>query len=129
MNPGSEGRVRQNPRGPGGLPYEELILRHALGEDVSQFRLANGASGVMMIPSPKDGVYRSVEGLREASAGVDEIIVTATPGQRLIPLPEGSSYLGFIFARGHSPQAVEAALRQAHTSLRFDIATALETFR
>jgi hypothetical protein len=114
-------------RGPS-LPYEELILRHALGEDVSQFHLANGASGVMMIPIPKDGVYRSVEGLAEASAGVDEIIVTATPGQRLIPLPEGSSYLGFIFARGNSPQEVEAALRQAHSRLRFDIATALETF-
>jgi hypothetical protein len=83
----------------------------------------------MMIPIPKDGVYRSVEGLEEASAGVEEIIVTATPGQRLIPLPEGSSYLGFIFARGNSPQAVEAALRQAHSKLRFDIATALETFR
>ncbi|MGA3236969.1 MAG: ATP-grasp domain-containing protein [Bryobacteraceae bacterium] len=128
-NPGSEKRVQGDPCGPTGLPYEELILRHALGEDVSQFRLANGASGVMMIPIPKDGVYRSVEGLAEASAGVDEIIVTATPGQRLIPLPEGSSYLGFIFARGHSSQAVEAALRKAHSSLRFDIATALETFR
>jgi ATP-grasp domain/L-amino acid ligase C-terminal domain 2/ATP-grasp N-terminal domain len=113
---------------PEGLPYEELILRHALGEDVSQFHLADGASGVMMIPIPKDGVYRSVEGLEEASAGVDEIIVTATPGQRLIPLPEGSSYLGFIFARGSSPQAVEASLRLAHARLRFDIATALETF-
>ena len=50
------------------------------------------------------------------------------PGQRLIPLPEGSSYLGFIFARGNSPREVEAALRQAHSGLRFDIATALETF-
>ena len=82
-----------------------------------------------MIPIPKDGVYRSVEGLAEASAGVDEIVVTATPGQRLVPLPEGSSYLGFIFARGNSPQEVEAALRHAHSGLRFDIATALETFR
>lgn len=109
-------------------PYEELILRHALGEDVSGFRLAHGASGVMMIPIPKGGVYRSVEGLEEASKGIEEIIITATPGQRLIPLPEGSSYLGFIFARGNSPQEVEAALRQAHSGLRFDIATALETF-
>jgi glutathione synthase/RimK-type ligase-like ATP-grasp enzyme len=110
------------------VPYEELILRHALGEDVSQVHLADGASGVMMIPIPKGGVYRSVEGLAEASAGVEEIIVTATPGQRLIPLPEGSSYLGFIFARGNSPQEVEAGLRRAHSRLRFDIATALETF-
>ena len=128
LDPGSKQRVQGDPCGPGGPPYEELILRHALGEDVSQFHLANGASGVMMIPIPKGGVYRSVEGLEEASAGVEEIIVTATPGQRLVPLPEGSSYLGFIFARGNSPQEVEAALRQAHSRLRFDIATALETF-
>jgi len=114
--------------GPGGPPYEELILRHALGEDASRFQLEPGASGVMMIPIPKDGLYRSVEGIEEASTGVEEIVITATPGQRLIPLPEGSSYLGFIFARGHSPQTVEDALRKAHAGLRFDIATALETF-
>jgi ATP-grasp domain/L-amino acid ligase C-terminal domain 2 len=111
------------------IPLEEVILRHALGEDVSQFRLKLGASGVMMIPIPKGGIYRSVAGLADASAGVDEIIITATAGQHLIPLPDGASYLGFIFARGNSPQAVEAALRLAHSQLRFDIATALETFR
>ena len=83
----------------------------------------------MMIPIPKDGIYRAVKGLEEASTGVEEIIVTATPGQRLMPLPEGSSYLGFIFARANSPQEVEAALRNAHSKLSFDIATALETFK
>ena len=46
-----------------------------------------------------------------------------------MPLPEGASYLGFIFARGESPAEVEAALRQSHADLRFRIATALETFR
>jgi formate-dependent phosphoribosylglycinamide formyltransferase (GAR transformylase) len=111
------------------VSLEEMILRHALGEDVSQFHLLPGASGVMMIPIPKDGIYRAARGLEEASAGVEEIIITATPGQRLIPLPEGASYLGFIFARGGSSQEVEAALRHAHSSLRFDIATALETFK
>src|SRR6204780_3606216 len=75
INPGSEERVQGDPWGPGGPPYEEIILRHALGEDVSRFHLANGASGVMMIPIPKDGVYRSVAGLEEASAGVEETIV------------------------------------------------------
>jgi hypothetical protein len=111
------------------VSLEELILRHALGEDVSQFHLQPGASGVMMIPIPKDGIYRAVQCLEEASAGVEEIIITATPGQRLIPLPEGSSYLGFIFDRGSSSQEVEAALRHAHSQLHFDIATVLETFR
>jgi biotin carboxylase len=115
----------------GGMTLEELILRHAMGEDVSHVRLAAGASGVMMIPIPKGGSYEGVEGVECARAvmGIEDVIVTATEGQRLVPLPEGASYLGFIFARAESPAAVEAALRQSHAKLRFEIATTLETFR
>jgi biotin carboxylase len=113
----------------GGMPLEELILRHALGEDVSAAKLDAAASGVMMIPIPKDGLYESVDGEDRAAAvpGVEDVIITAQTGQRLVPLPEGSSYLGFIFARGHSPQAVEESLRRAYTELHFHIATVLET--
>jgi hypothetical protein len=32
-------------------------------------------------------------------------------------LPEGDRYLGFLFAEGLTPQAVEAALREAHAKL------------
>jgi biotin carboxylase len=115
----------------GGVPLEELILRHAIGEDVARARLEPGASGVMMIPIPKGGIYESVEGVERARkvAGIEDVIITARQGQRLIPLPEGSSYLGFIFARGDSGGRVERALRQSHAELRFHIATALETFR
>ena len=114
----------------GGWSLEELILRHALGEDVSQARLADAASGVMMIPIPKGGIYERVEGVERARAvaGIDDVMITATEGQRLIPLPEGASYLGFLFARADSPAAVDAALRQSHAELRFHIATVLETF-
>jgi hypothetical protein len=42
-------------------------------------------------------------------------------------LPEGASYLGFIFARGGDPAEVERALRRAHAKLSFRIATALPT--
>ncbi len=112
------------------LPLEELILRHALGEDLSHAQ-STGPSGVMMIPIPKGGIYKSVDGLDRASAipGIEDVIITAKEGQRLIPLPEGASYLGFIFARGDSPQDVERALRRSHADLRFHIATALDTFR
>jgi biotin carboxylase len=115
----------------GGVPYEQLILRHAVGEDVAGAKLDGPASGVMMIPIPKAGIYESVDGEDEASAvpGIEEVIVTAQPGQELIPLPEGASYLGFIFARGESPAEVEAALRRSHARLRFRIATALSAFR
>jgi biotin carboxylase len=114
----------------GGVPLEEVIVRHALGEDVSAARLAGPASGVMMIPIPKDGLYESVEGIEAARAvpGIEDVVITAKAGQRLIPLPEGSSYLGFIFARAGSPDEVEMALRRSHAELRFHIATVLETF-
>jgi formate-dependent phosphoribosylglycinamide formyltransferase (GAR transformylase) len=108
-----------------GIPLEELIVRHALGEDVSAMQREAPASGVMMIPIPKAGIYESVSGVEDAPA---EVIVTAQPGQRLVPLPEGASYLGFIFARAATAGDVEAALRESHAALRFQIATALETF-
>lgn len=112
------------------VPLEELILRHALGEDTSNARLADPASGVMMIPIPKGGIYESVDGIGEAQAtsGVEEVIITAKPGQQLVQLPEGASYMGFIFARGATPADVESALRGAHAKLAFGIQTALETF-
>ncbi len=114
----------------GGVPLEEAILRHALGEDVSGLRLEVGASGVMMIPIPKAGIFHSAAGVEDAMrvCGIEDVIITAKAGQKLVPLPEGASYLGFIFARGTAPAAVEKALRGAHGKLRFEIATALETF-
>ena len=115
----------------GGMPLEELILRHATGEDISTLRLADAASGVMMIPIPRGGVYEGVTGIEEARtvSGIEDVIVTAKVGQTLVPLPEGATYLGFIFARGSEPAAVEQALRIAHARLNFRIATALPTLK
>jgi hypothetical protein len=77
----------------------------------------------MMIPIPKRGVYRRVAGLDEARSvpGVEDVRVTAKEDQVLVPLPEGSSYLGFIFARRPTTRAVEDALREAHARLMFTI--------
>jgi biotin carboxylase len=112
-----------------GMPLEELVLRHAIGEDIAGFHLADAAAGVMMIPIPRGGVYEDVAGLdaARAVAGVDDVTVTAKAGQMLVPLPEGASYLGFIFARGNDPADAELALRRAHAKLSFRIATALPT--
>ena len=115
-----------------GVPLEEVILRHAVGEDVSRVRLSDPASGVMMIPIPKGGgIYQGVEGVERAAAipDVEDVIVTAKEGQKILPLPEGASYLGFIFARAGSPARVEQALREAHACLKFDIATMLPVMR
>jgi len=110
-----------------GMPLEELILRHAVGEDVTHARPGDAASGVMMIPIPKAGIYQGVEGVENAAAvtGIEDVIITAKEGQTILPLPEGSSYLGFLFARGERAEQVESALRKAHAHLHFEIATLL----
>lgn len=105
------------------ITLEELLLRHAGGENVDAYRREAQASGVMMVPIPSRGVYRGVEGMDSALDvdGVTEIRITAKPDQVLIPLPEGASYLGFIFARGASSSHVDSALRAAHACLQFVI--------
>jgi biotin carboxylase len=109
------------------LTLEELIIRLALGQDVSVFSRERAASGVMMVPVPGEGILAGIEGLEEARKvpGIEDIVITAKPNQKLVPLPEGSSYPGFIFARGGSSELVERALRRAHAKLNFVMAPSL----
>jgi biotin carboxylase len=113
-----------------GMSLEELILRQALAEPLHASLPAGmekagegGAAGVMMIPIPRRGIYRGLEGLAGAQSvpGVTGVAITAQPGQIVAPPPDGASYLGFIFARAPSPADAEMALRLAHGRLRFDI--------
>ncbi len=108
-----------------GAPLEELIVRHALGEDVSRARRRDGAAGVMMIPVRRAGIYRGVRGVDQAEMLVDEVIITAKQGQLVLPLPEGNTYLGFLFAYGETASRVEERLRRAHKHLEFEIAETL----
>src|SRR5436853_2575510 len=106
-----------------GTCLEELILRQAIGEEISSIEREERASAVMMIPIPAAGMLNAVYGVEKAQAvplltGVEIIAKLHHP---LVPLPEGASYLGFIFARGDSPAAVEEAIRRAHSLLKFDI--------
>ena len=114
-----------------GMGLEELLIRLALGEDLHEVQREPMASGVMMIPVPEAGIYTDVDGVEAARATpwVEDVVITAKPAEKLVPLPEGASYLGFIFARGPSPEFVEDALRQAHAKLRFEIAAALPVVR
>ncbi|MBZ5641833.1 MAG: ATP-grasp domain-containing protein [Acidobacteriia bacterium] len=109
--------------GPERILLEELLVRHALGLSGSDLDREEAASSVMMIPIPKTGVLERVEGETEARAtpGVEEIQITARLHDLLQAWPEGSSYLGFIFARGNTPAEAEASLRQAHGLLKFEI--------
>ena len=106
------------------MSLEEIILRHALHWPIDSLERERRPAGVMMIPIPRRGVLRGVEGQAAAAAvlDVEEVAITAHLGQEIVPLPEGWQYLGFIFARADTPDAVEAALRDAHARLAFEIA-------
>lgn len=105
------------------LSFEEVLLRHALGESADGWVREADASGVMMIPIPRRGILRHVSGtdLARAVPDIEDVRITAKPDQVLIPLPEGASYLGFIFSRAAAPADVERALRAAHACLEFAI--------
>jgi biotin carboxylase len=112
----------------GGFTLEEVVILHALQNMPAALSLSPPALGVMMIPVPRAGVYESVTGIEEAlrTDGVDDVVITAKTGQKLVPLPEGASYTGFIFASGDDAAAVETSLRTAHSRLQFDIFATLD---
>jgi biotin carboxylase len=109
------------------ISLEELLLRHARGDDVTRYEREESAAGVMMIPIPQRGIFKGTKGETAARSVqyVEDVRITAKPGQLLEPLPEGDSYLGFIFARAAAAHTVVAALREAHQRLECEIAPEL----
>jgi biotin carboxylase len=109
-----------------GLSLEEVIISHALRRDLACARTAE-ATGVLMLPVPRGGVLRAIDGVDDARRvpGVREVTITARVGEEVTPLPEGNKYLGFVFAAGDHATAVTAALRRAGLALRFTIAPLL----
>src|SRR5215475_10455942 len=111
--------------GPSGerVGLEELLLRHAVGLPGGDWAREAEVSGVMMIPVPKSGVLERVDGVDAARgvAGITDVEITARLHDFIAAWPEGSSYLGFLFARGDGAEAVEGALREAHAELKFRI--------
>jgi biotin carboxylase len=111
----------------GAISLEEVLLRHACGDDVAGIEREPGAASVMMIPIPKRGVFRRVDGVEDARrvVHVEDVRITAKPDQLLEPLPEAGSYLGFVFARAASAPEAEAAVREAHRRLSFAVDPAI----
>jgi biotin carboxylase len=109
------------------MSLEEVVLRHALGMPLPAPE-SDGAAGVMMIPVPKRGIYQGVSGLEVARRvpGITDIHIAVEPGTLILPVPEGASYLGFIFSQAPTSQQAENALRVAHALLGFDIQRELE---
>lgn len=102
---------------------EERLLLLAAGREQPPLCESPPAIGVMMIPVPRSGVLARATGVERARAvpGVDGVELTIAPGEAVRALPEGSSYLGFVFAHGAAPADVEAALHAAHRELRFEL--------
>lgn len=102
-----------------GHGLEDLVLARAVGRSLALQR-PSGAAGVLMIPIPRAGILRRVEGVLAAQRvrHVEALEISVREGYELVPLPEGASYLGFIFARAPTPGQAEEALRRAHAHLR-----------
>ncbi len=106
-----------------GHRLEELIISHSIGRPL-EIRPDQGAAGVLMLPIPQAGILRRVEGVMAARRVpfIDSLEISVREGYELVPLPEGASYLGFVFARAPNPEQAEAALREAHAKLRIVVA-------
>ncbi|MGD8642573.1 MAG: ATP-grasp domain-containing protein [Gammaproteobacteria bacterium] len=106
-----------------GFSLESLVIQYALGRDpdITNF---DRAAGVLMIPTPRAGILRRVEGTLRAQKipGIDAVHIAIREGHELKTLPHGASYLGFMFASAESPQEVETALRHAHNELNIVVA-------
>jgi biotin carboxylase len=110
-----------------GQSLEQLVLTNAIGKPCL-IESVEGGAGVLMIPIPRAGILRRVEGIMKAQKipFIEDIEISIREGNELTPLPEGSSYLGFIFARAPDAQQVEQALRDAHACLNFVTAPAIQ---
>jgi biotin carboxylase len=111
-----------------GVSLEEVVIAHALGRVPGSLERGGSAvTGVAMLPVPEPGVLRAIAGVERARArpGVSDVVITARVGDTVVPLPEGHTYMGFVFATGDSAHEVTATLRQAAAAIRFRIAPRL----
>lgn len=99
---------------------EEVVIQGLCGKAPN---LPGGAlsAGVLMIPVETSGILKRVEGLTAAMQVnfVEDIEIHIQEGYELVPLPEGSSYLGFIFAQAPTFEETFDALKKAHQMLNF----------
>lgn len=109
---------------------EMLIVRQASGLLAATPTRRHEAGGVMMIPIPTSGILQQVNGVERALTVplIESIEITSPLHQPIETLPEGESYLGFIFARGQDSASVEQALRDAHALLRIQITPDIQLF-
>lgn len=112
------------------------VFRYALGEDIHKhvLRLALGdrselpkqrerAAGAMMLPIPGEGRLKAVRNIEQARRvpGIQDVIITAAPGDVIIPFPEQNCYIGFLTASADTPEAAAQALATAASEIQLDL--------
>ncbi len=107
----------------GGTSIEEVILAEALGLHAPDLSFENQASGVYMIPVPRKGRLKEINGIDRAKAvrwvtGVD---MTYSADTDVLPIPYDAKYLGFVFAKAPSARAVVRSLEEAVNRLEIEI--------
>ncbi len=106
-----------------GSSLEELIIRQALGQDMSAVQRERQAAAVMMIPVLQSGILTGVKGVEQAKVidAIEDVLITIPRNQEILAMPEGGRYLGFIFARADLPEQAESAIREAHDLLQVEV--------
>lgn len=99
---------------------EEIVIQGLCGTKPKALKNPLSA-GVLMIPVKQKGILKRVEGLTAAMQVefIEDIEIHIQEGYELVPLPEGSSYLGFIFAQAPTFDQTFDALKKAHQILKF----------
>ncbi len=99
---------------------EEIVIQGLCGKTPNLPKSALCA-GVLMIPVKTSGILKRVEGLTNAMKVefIEDIEIHIHEGYELVPLPEGSSYLGFMFAQAPTFEQTFDALKKAHQMLTF----------
>lgn len=137
--------IRLTPEGPRVLEIAGRLIggacsrafRYALGEDIHfailkcalgdsfdiPSQLPGRAAGAIMLPIPAEGTLRAIHGLDvvERMPGIRDIIITAQPGQTIVPFPEQSCYIGFVTADGETTEEVARTLDLARRSVSLEL--------
>ena len=118
--------IEINPRMIGGLcsrclsfglfkqSLEELILLSFSTGNFKQIELLSNYVGVLMLPVPKSGKFRSINHEEIINIeNVSSVDITVSKNSSINMPPNGERYLGFVFSQGENKLVVMQALKKA----------------
>lgn len=98
-----------------GIELLEQQLRAYAGLPVSLEPARSAYAGIRFLLAPWAGTLTGISGVEQARAvaGVDRVVLTASPGRAVRPARNAYDRLGSVIATGATPAEVEAALDAA----------------